>query len=77
MEQNQIVPDATGVLVNDLISDFTAGTHIKVIYVQSFPTSNKTFVTIEDVHFIPVRGRDEKRCTVELSHLDKCLVLGL
>ena len=77
MEQNQIVPDATGALVNDLISDFTADTYIKVIYVQSFPTSNKTFVTIEDVDFVPTKQRPEKRCTVELSHLDDCLVLGL
>ena len=77
MQQNEIVLNATGVLVNDLISDFTSDINVKVIFIESFPNSNKTFVTLEDVDFIPVRGRDEKRCTVEIKDLEDYLVLGL
>ena len=48
--------------------------HNKLRYDEN---SNKTFVTLEDVDFIPVRGRDVKRCTVEIKDLEDYLVLGL
>ena len=77
MINQEIVLNATGTLISDLISDFVTGTQIKVIAIRSFNNVNKTFVTIEDINFIPERGRPEKRCTVHLETLDESVVINL